>query len=201
MATAQRHDPHQELARVAHEFRHVREEHRRTRPEGSTRRHLAARLSELEERFERLLATWEQDEDRRAAWREHLQAGAPPPPSTAVAPLVFRGVRTGGSRIEIRRRADHDYDLLVDGVRAERLADVRGVEATAPGSPIVVGGVECREVFDARDEALEALRSFVETPEGPPPWEYARELLEDGLIDVEFGLTPRGRRALALRGS
>lgn len=201
MATAQRYDPHAEMVRVASEFRHVREEHRGTRPEGSTRRHLAARLEELEERFERLLTTWEQDEERRAAWRDHLQTGAPPPPWTPVAPVVFRGVRAGGSRVEIRRRADHEYDLLVDGVRAERLLDVRGVEATAPGSPVVIGGVECREVFDARGEALDALRSFVEAPEGPPPWQYAWELLEDGLIDVEFALTPRGRRALAVRGS
>ena len=41
-----------------------------------------------------------------------------------------------------------------------------------------------------------ALADFLERGESPP-WEHASELLEDGLIDVHFALTPRGHRALA----
>ena len=65
-----------------------------------------------------------------------------------------------------------------------------------------------RELFEAfveanlhlpRDEQVEcllALGEFLARGESPP-WEYASELLADGLIDVHFALTPRGHRALA----
>jgi hypothetical protein len=48
------------------------------------------------------------------------------------------------------------------------------------------------------DEALEALADFLDEG-GSPPWEYASELLADGLVDVHLALTPRGHRALASR--
>jgi hypothetical protein len=59
-----------------------------------------------------------------------------------------------------------------------------------------LNGNEFEEIFDVSPEALQALTEFVER-EGNPAWEHAAELLADGLIDVHFELTPRGRRALA----
>jgi hypothetical protein len=193
------HGPEAELLRIAEEYRHLKSEHQRTRVEGTERRHLGEHIAALGERFERLVAEWEPDEERRDAWHRHLQSGAPPPPPTLTAgPLVFRGIRAGGSRIEVRDRGDGELDLIVDGVRAERLHDARAF-FPPPGGRVAVGGVACREVFDAGDEALAALRAHVARSEGSPPWAYARELYEDGLIDVYFGLTARGRRALAAR--
>jgi hypothetical protein len=42
---------------------------------------------------------------------------------------------------------------------------------------------------------LEVLRTHVaEQPSGGPPWEWASELFADGLIDMDFSLTERGKR-------
>lgn len=63
-----------------------------------------------------------------------------------------------------------------------------------------LNGTEVEEVFGVSPEALQALAAFAERG-GEPPWEHAAELLADGLIDVHFELTPRGKRALAAGGS
>ena len=55
------------------------------------------------------------------------------------------------------------------------------------------------EVFETSPEALDTLAGFLDG-DGPPPWDNARELLADGLIDVHVAVTPRGRRALAQAG-
>ena len=60
-------------------------------------------------------------------------------------------------------------------------------------------GKEIAETFNASEEALTALARLRYDPDSSPPWEYASELLADGLIDVHFDLTPRGKRALASR--
>jgi hypothetical protein len=44
---------------------------------------------------------------------------------------------------------------------------------------------------------LRALADYAGDEDASPPWDYAAELLSDGLIDVHFDLTPRGRRAHA----
>jgi len=44
---------------------------------------------------------------------------------------------------------------------------------------------------------LTALDRYRDQSDASPPWEYASELLDDGLIDVHFDLTPRGKRATA----
>jgi hypothetical protein len=41
------------------------------------------------------------------------------------------------------------------------------------------------------------LADYVDDENASPRWDYAAELLSDGLIDVHFDLTPRGRRAHA----
>jgi hypothetical protein len=56
-------------------------------------------------------------------------------------------------------------------------------------------GTEFREVSDANRSALGALRNFSASG-GDPPWEHASALLTDGLVDINFALTARGRRAL-----
>jgi hypothetical protein len=56
------------------------------------------------------------------------------------------------------------------------------------------------EIFNASPEALQTLAEFVESDHESPPWDYAAELLADGLIDTHFALTPRARRALAAMG-
>jgi len=56
-------------------------------------------------------------------------------------------------------------------------------------------------VFEGGSADLRALRDFPAAG-GDPPREQAAALLADGLIDVDFALTARGRRALAaVRGA
>lgn len=55
-------------------------------------------------------------------------------------------------------------------------------------------------MFTASADPRNVLADFLESDE-PPPWDFASELLADGLIDVHFALSPRGRRALASRAS
>jgi len=52
------------------------------------------------------------------------------------------------------------------------------------------------EVLEAPTDAVDSLRAHVADPSGDPPWEWAASLFEDGLIDIHFSLTDRGRRLL-----
>ena len=187
-----------ELEALVAEYHHLLEEHRRASAEGRVRRHMEARLHELGLRFDRLVAEWAPDEDLQAAWRTHLHKGAPAPAEPAPArPLVFRGAAETGSVVEIRDRPDGDYDVAVDGTLVERVEaelDFSGSEAPHVFS---LDGVVFRETFSASGAALEALAEFVAERAPQPPWPFAAELRADGLIDRNFGLTPRGRRALA----
>jgi len=81
----------------------------------------------------------------------------------------------------------------VDGSLIERVAADKDFAATEPVVTFRLNGQEFEELFNVSDEALQALADFLESP----PWEYASELLADGLVDVHFALTPRGHRALA----
>jgi len=181
----------QGLEEIVREYHHAQAEHRRTREEGTARRHLHARLDELEERFEHLLVQRVGEERERAAWRERLHHGAAAPPQAGPArPLAFKGRAAGGSAVEIRARPDGDYDVEIDGVPADRLSgplDFRVYHAD---------GRAFGEVFEAPAHALEALGAWVGDPSGEPPWEHVHELLADGLVDRHFGLTARGRRAV-----
>jgi len=70
----------------------------------------------------------------------------------------------------------------------------------AEGHPAMfrLDGTEFREVFDVEPSAVRALRDFSASG-GEPPWEHASARLADGLIDLDFALTARGRRALATK--
>src|SRR5688572_22535003 len=60
-------------------------------------------------------------------------------------------------------------------------------------TPLEIGGHPFQERFAVPREAVLALAALATTPGGEPPWAWARALYEDGLIDLDFGLTPRGR--------
>lgn len=183
-----------ELELLVAEFRHVRSEHERAGPGGSVRRHLHTRLLHLSERFDRLLEEWVPGEETREAWRACLHHGAPAPAEPRESPpaLVFKGRSEAGAVAEVRERPDGDYDVVVDGGLLERVALGAGLEAGI----LRLDGLEFREVFGASRAALEAA-AFFAGEGGAPPWEHARELVADGIVDATFALTPRGRRALA----
>lgn len=79
-----------ELEETAHRYRRLHEEHRRSHPDGHTRRRLDARLAGLVERFERLLRKGAVDEQVRDRWREHLLHGGPAPDEPEAAPQPRR---------------------------------------------------------------------------------------------------------------
>jgi hypothetical protein len=161
------------------------------------RRHLKLRLQRDRARFEHLLTEYVSDEDTRRAWRDFLHhRGGEPPGPPALSPVLFRGRSEAGSVIEIRRDAAGELAIELDGRLAER-RDTR--QAPVGGKrPAVfrLDRADFREHFQVAPAALEALREF-RASGGEPPWEHASSLLSDGLVDVDFGLTARGRRALA----
>lgn len=188
-----------ELESIVREYRHLREEHRRAGAESRVRRRMESRLHELELRFEKLLDEWAPDEELQVAWRAHLHQDAPEPAQpVATRRLVLRGVAETGSVVEIRARADGDYDVELDGHVLERVLEQRDLFPAKEGAgTFTVDGMVFHEAFSASAPALEALAEFVAEREPHPPWSYAAELAADGLIDMDFGLTPRGHRALA----
>jgi hypothetical protein len=186
-----------ELEAIVAEHRHVLEEHRRAHVESRVRRHMETRLHRLEARFDQLLDEWALSEELRRGWRAHLHEGAPAPPQPALArPLLFRGAAESGSVVEIRERPDGDYDVVVDGTLVERIEAQLDFAGLGPHD-FELNGVVFREVFASVTPAIEALRDFVSEEVLEPPWAFASQLKAEGLIDAHFGLTARGRRALA----
>jgi hypothetical protein len=187
----------EELQALIKHYHHVESEHERAHPEGSVRHHLERQLREDRDRFEHLLAGYVPDETARAAWRAFLHhRGGEPPGPPAIKPIVFKGRSDSGSVLETRRDPSGELAVEVDGRLVERLP-VQAIPI-ADGRPAVVrlDGTEFREVFDAEPSALRALQDF-RASGGDPPWKHASALLADGLIDPDFALTARGRRALA----
>ena len=189
----------EQLQALARHYHHLQNEHERTPPESSVRRRIEKRLLDVRERFERLLEEWVPEEELRRAWIDHLANRGPepegPPP---IEPVVFRGITEAGSVVEVTGHEGEELDVWVDGSLAERVAADRDLSSVTPGLVFRADGIEAQETFDASAEALDALAEFVEG-DTAPPWDYAAELLSDGLIDTHFALTPRGRRALAQR--
>lgn len=185
---------HATFQELVERHRHLRGEHRRSGVEGATRRHLERDLAALDARIERRLALWVPDEEVRQQWRDHLHHGGPMPPlPTTPPPLVFHGVATDGSIVEVHTHGAGEHQLSVD--HAARGLIPRVPDVLPPEGPHLFG-MTCRETFVASPESLAALREFVSAGAGEPPWEHAPELLRDGLVDPDFGLTARGRRAL-----
>jgi hypothetical protein len=174
----------------------VRGDSKRERDKGTTRRRQHARMEELERRFETVLSRWMPDTEAQARWRAHLHEGAdapsaPGPPRT----LVFKGRAEAGSTVAVYENADGAYEILVDGHPVNR--PYGRVDLDDRSRPLHFLGRDFVECSDAPAPALRALREFFEAPAGEPPWDFARPLLDDGLIDGDFSLTTRGRRLIA----
>jgi hypothetical protein len=193
---------HEELDAIARHYLHLHNELQRAQPESALRRRLEDRLRELRERFDRLLDEWVHETALRDEWREYLHSHGPKPSEPpSIRPLVFRGgSEVSGSVVEIRGEND-DFEVWVDGTLVERVGAEKDFLVDMPGVRFRLDGNEFEETFNASPEALRALTDFLGETDASPPWEYAAELLADGLIDVHFDLTPRGKRALAGAGS
>jgi hypothetical protein len=137
------------------------------------------------------------DEEVRDAWHAFLEHHAAVPDAPpAVRRLLFRGrSEVAGSVVEVTGRGD-ELRVDVNGALVERVAGEKDFTSDLPGLRWRMNGTEFHEIFDVSPEAYAALADAYEGG-GSPPWEHAAELLADGLIDVHFELTPRGKRALA----
>lgn len=184
------------LSELGRDYRHAQQEHDRESPRGATRRRISKDMERLAERFERTLEHWVTDEAVRHAWREHLYRGAPAPDRPTLAPPpLFRGRTEADALLEIVPADDGGYDLFLDGAHVEHHEIPWHLDPEAL-EPIQIGQWQCREIFAAPDAAAAALGAFLGTNGASPPWQWARPLFEDGLIDLDFGLTPRGARRL-----
>lgn len=187
----------EELEAVARNYHHLQNEHERTPPESSVRRRIERRLLDTRQRFERLLEEWVPEEELRRAWLDHLEGRAPEPSEPpAIRPVVFRGITEAGSLVEVTGHKGKELEVWVDGTLTERVDAGKDLSSVTPPLVFRADGIEAHETFTASAEALDALADFLDDGK-QPPWDYAAELLSDGLIDVHFALTPRGRRALA----
>jgi hypothetical protein len=187
----------EELEALAHRYLHLHNELERRKPGSGVRRRMNDELLRVRERFDGLLDEWVPDDELRERWRAYLHThGAEPEEPEAIDPLVFRGVNDAGSVADIRRRGD-EFLVQVDGALLERVAADEDFRSKVPGATFHVDGFEFRETFAASPEAVRALAEYLDEDGAHPPWDYAAELLGDGLVDAQFGVTPRGRRALA----
>lgn len=183
--------PFAELHTIVEEFRHLRAELQREGEDGSWRRHIGRRMDELEERFTVILARWIPEAEVREQWRACMHHGArfPVEPPREMPPL-YRGRSDNGSMIIIRESAGM-LAVIIDGQPLVRLPPSQEI-----GSMFRVSNNEFHENTEAPAAAVEALAGYVEAGEDEPPWQWAPALFDDGLIDANFALTPRGQRIL-----
>jgi hypothetical protein len=187
------------LEALARDYHHLQNEHKRAAPESGTRRRLGDRLLLVRERFDQLLTEWVPEAELQDAWREHLRnREAAPEGPPAIRPLLFLGRSEAGAVAEIRGKQEDELEVVIDGTPAVRIAWDKGLATTVPPARFRLDRTDFEEIFSAPDDALDALADYLDTGESPP-WEHAPELMADGLIDPHAALTPRGRRALALR--
>jgi hypothetical protein len=186
------------LETLAHWYRHLHNEHTSAAPGSSIRRRIEERLLDARERFDRMLDEWVPEPDLREAWRQHLHTHAPTPSGPpAIRPLVFRGTaEASGSVVEVRGRQGEELAVEIDGSLVERVAAAKDLAVGTPPARLRIDGFEFEETFGVSAEALEAFTDFLDDGDSPP-WNYAEELLGDGLVDTHFAVTARGRRAIA----
>lgn len=188
------------LQTLARRYHHLQNEHKRSGLESGVRRRIEERLLDVRERFDRLLEEWVPDPELQQAWREHLhnRVAAPAGPA-GIRPLIFRGRSEAGAVVEVRGKSRDELEVEIDGSLVARIAGEKDFTPVIPSFHWRFDDVEYEEIFDASNEALDALADFLRNDQSPP-WEHAAELLADGLIDTHAALTPRGRRALSRRG-
>ena len=187
----------EELAALVHHYQHLHNELEHEKPEGSTRRELEDKVLDVREQFDRLLDEWVPDEELREQWREYIHNRRPEPDEPdPIEPLAFQGLTDAGSVVQVRGQAD-EYKVWVDGSLQERIAARKDLSVDKPILHFRWDNKEIPETFNASEEALNALAAYRDDRDASPSWEYASELLADGLIDVHFDLTPRGKRAIA----
>ncbi len=184
------------LTELADEYRHYQQDHQRKGVASAPRNALKTKMEQVADRFNRLLTHWVADDALKAAWTQYLHEGGEAPNRPQLSqPPEYRGRTEAGSVVAVRASVDGGYDLVVDGTieKHERVPwhlDPDMIE------PVQLGEHTCWEFASSPRDAMEALREFVDTPDAEPPWNFARVLFEDGLIDQNFGLTPRGYRLL-----
>lgn len=178
----------EELERLVHDYRHVRDEHRRTRRGSRTRRRLGAHRRELEVRFEHVLAALPLEEDARHGWREHLhdRAAAPatpapelplpetrgatvPWPGPGAEPAVavqLRGELPANVREELERRLRAALrftprPLVRARATIERLADPASTRPVVVRASLDLGAhtVRAHAEADSADDALDLLEA------------------------------------------
>jgi hypothetical protein len=187
----------EELEALAHRYLHLHNEVEQRNAGSGVRRRIEDELLRVRERFDTLLGEWVPDDELRERWREYLHThAAEPEQPEAIDPLVFRGVNEAGSVADVRRRGD-EFLVSIDGALVERVAADEDFRSPVPGARFRVDGFDFRETITASPDAVRALAEYLDDEGAHPPWDYASLLLGDGLVDAHFGLTPRGRRALA----
>jgi hypothetical protein len=187
-------DPIVKLRQLAREYQQARAVSKGASPDGSARRRAEALVKALGERFESTLVHWVPDEGLREQWRGFFYRGAAAPgePRFEVAPL-FRGRSEDDAVLEVLEADDGGHDLFIDGVLVKH-RDVPWHFDVARSGLSVDGEKDFDEVFDVDAAAARALRDYLETGAGEPPWQWARQLYEEGLVDTDFSLTTRGQR-------
>jgi hypothetical protein len=144
-----------------------------------------------------VLKEWVPDDELARAWRDHLHYRAPEPDGPApIQPLAFTGWSEAGSIAEVREHENGELHVIIDGSVVERTPEAM-FEAGTTFRLIRPHRLPFSETFTASTKALRELAGYLRGS-ASPPWDSAGELLADGLIDVHFALTPRGRRALAV---
>lgn len=186
-----------ELERVAREYRHIHEDHRRMPARSQARRRLDRRLEKLRQRFERLLARAPMSDGDRLSWRARLKGGKSRAPSPVVHALLFRGRSGVGSELRLTACPGGTIAASVDDTPVAVLDDASELATTTPGFVFTLEGRPFRETFGASSAVLADLRAALRQGRSPRR-EHLPELTGDGLVDRTGGLTARGRRALAL---
>ena len=192
--------PNAQLRELASNYRHLKGEHRREGEQGSRRRHLERQMEELEQKFKTLLARWVPDQESQTIWQNYLhRGGLVPEDELERVPPVFLARSPLNSLVVVQESKQGDYEVLVDGTLVQRLPATFSF-GDSPYRTVSLVEREWTEISRASPPALQALKHYVQFSSGDPPWQWARMLWGDGLIDFNFGLTSRGRRVLSQLG-
>jgi hypothetical protein len=182
-----------QLRATVRQYRHAQGEHARQSEDSSLRRKREAELKELESQFESILDRWLDDDALRARWREHLFEAGPEPEPEGKVPPIYKGRSEVGSVLVVCPNDSGEWEYVLDGSLTAHHPP--GWRYGGPGGMQLVGQA-FEEVLEAPAEAVEALRAHLANPTAEPPWQWAPKLFEDGLIDIHFSLTDRGRRLI-----